>query len=100
MAKEITDGDNDISQEKGAFNAVAPLSPPEDLEADAEYVEYKGQATHRRISQADWEKAGVADQGDVEWSKEFGMRVPVGHFTSEALEVLRRDGGFSVPARD
>lgn len=100
MAKEITDGDNDISQEKGAFTAVAPLTPPEDLPSDAEYVEYKGQATNRRISQADWEQAGVADQGDVEWQKQFGMKVPVDHFTAEALEVLRRDGGFSVPARD
>lgn len=92
-------GDTDLSSDPSAFRAVAPQTPPEDLEADAQYVEYKGQATHRRISQADWEAAGVKDQGDVEWSKDTGMRVGLDHLTEEALEVLRRDGGFSVPAR-
>lgn len=101
MAVEVSKdaGDTDLSSEPSAFTAVAPLTPPEDLDADAKFVEYKGQATHRRISQADWEAAGIANQGDVEWSKETGMRVGVDHLTDEALEVLRRDGGFSVPAR-
>lgn len=92
-------GDTDLSSDPSAFKAVAPLTPPEELEADAKYVEYRGQATHRRISRADWEAAGVQDQGDVEWSKDTGMRVGVDHLTDEAMEVLRRDGGFSVPAR-
>lgn len=92
-------GDTDLSSDPSAFTAVAPLSPPEELDADAKYVEYKGQATHRRISREDWERAGIADQGDVEWSRETNMRVGLDHLTDEALEVLRRDGGFSVPAR-
>jgi hypothetical protein len=92
--------ETDLSSDPSAFTAVAPRTPPEDLDADAKYVEYKGQATHRRISEADWQAAGVADQGDVEWSRDTNMRVGVDHFTDEALEVLRRDGGFSVPARN
>ncbi len=100
MAIEVPKGagDTDISDDKGAFTAVAPRTPPEDLPSDAEYVEYKGQATHRRISEADWRQAGVLEQGDVEWSREFNMRVPVDHFTPTALRMLRADGGFSVPA--
>lgn len=101
MGIEITKepGDTEITSDPSAFRAVAPLTPPGDLEADAQYVEYRGQATHRRISQADWEAAGVKDQGDVEWSRDTNMRVGIDHLTDEALEVLRRDGGFSVPAR-
>ena len=100
MAIEVPKGpgDTDLSTDKSAFTAVAPLTPPEALEADAGYVEYKGQATHRRISQADWEQAGVLEQGDVEWSRDTLMRVPIDHFTPTALKFLRADGGFSVPA--
>lgn len=100
MAIEVPKGagDTEISSDPSAFKAVAPLAPPEDLPAEAEYVEYKGQATHRRISEADWRTAGALEQGDVEWSRDTNMRVPIDHFTPTALRLLRADGGFSVPA--
>lgn len=100
MAVEIKDGDNDISGESGAFAAVAAVDPPGDSPSDTKYVTYHGQATLRRLTKEQWEQGGILGQGYVEWTKDNEFRVPVSDLTPEALEALRKDTNFSVPARD
>jgi len=59
---------------------------------------YKGRATYRRITAEQWEKAGVEDQPEVIWNQANGFQVPVDQLNEKALEALRNDGSFSVPA--
>lgn len=87
----------DITSLPGALQAVRPPDPVEDLDGDADYVEYKGRATSRRITAEQWEKARVKDQGEVLWDASNGFKVPLADLNQAALTVLRRDGGFAIP---
>lgn len=78
--------------------SVGPDEPPADSPSGTEYVEYVGKATTRRITEAQWRSAGVKDQGDVQWSDSNNFRVQVEELTNKALQVLRNDGSFRVPA--
>lgn len=89
--------DEDISKLPGALQSVRPADPVEDLEGDAEYVEYKGKATSRRITADQWEKARVKDQGEVVWDASNEFKVPLSDLNQAALTVLRRDGAFAIP---
>lgn len=101
MAIEVNkDGDTDISSDPSAFQAVAPDTPPGDAPEDAKYVTYHGKATLRRLTVEQWRQGGIQDQGYVEWSDLNNFQVPVEDFTPEALEALRKDPSFSVPARN
>lgn len=101
MAIEVKkDGDTDISQDPSAFTAVAADTPPGDAPEDAKYVTYHGKATLRRLTEEQWRQGGVNDQGYVEWSSDNGFRVSVEDLSADALEALRKDGNFSVPARN
>lgn len=97
MGTEIKHGDNDITEEPGAFEAVKPQGEVEDLEADANYVEYKGMATVRRVTKEQWEQAGVLEQDTVEWSADNRMRVPLNDLNPTAQNFLRHDGSFAFP---
>jgi hypothetical protein len=62
-----TPTEEDITNKPGAIEAVRPDVPVEDLEESADYVEYKGKATTRRITAEQWEKVRVKDQSEVVW---------------------------------
>jgi hypothetical protein len=100
MAKQIEDGDNDVSNAPGAFEALKPTGEVPDLEADAKFVEYHGRAGRRTITAAQWEQAGIDGQSEVTWSAENNKRVRASMFTPEALDALRVDGSFAVPAAE
>lgn len=101
MAIEVnTEGDTDISRESGAFAAVRPDEVPEPLPTDAEFVEYKGKAQYRRITAEQWEAAGVEEQGETFWNSANNFKLPVDRFNPKALQALRNDGSFSVPAAE
>lgn len=101
MATEVNpEGDTDISREPGAFAAVRPDETPEPLPADAEFVVYKGKAQFRRITAEQWEAAGVKEQGETFWSKANNFSLPADRFSEKALQTLRNDGSFSVPAAE
>lgn len=52
-------------------------------------VVYIGGATTRRITAAQWEKAGVKDQETITWSKSLNRnRCKVGDLSSDALDLL------------
>lgn len=89
--------DEDITSKPGAIQAVRPDAPVEPLETDAEYVEYKGKATTRRITAEQWQQARVKEQGEVVWDKSNDFRVPLSDLNDSALAVLRRDGAFAIP---
>lgn len=101
MAIEVnSEGDTDISKEEGALGAVRPDEKPEALASDAEYVVYQGKAQRRSISAEDWANAGVESQGGVVWEKSNNFQVSVEEFSAKALQALRNDGSFSVPAAE
>ena len=89
--------EEDITNQPGALGAVRPDGPVEDLEDDADYVEYKGKATMRRITAEQWEQARVRDQSEVVWDNSNDFRVPLADLNIGALAVLRRDGSFAIP---
>jgi hypothetical protein len=99
VAVEIKDGDNDISGEAGAFEAVAADTPPGDSPEDTKVVTYHGKATQRHVTEEQWRQAGVMDQDYVEWNTGNDFSVPVDQLSEKALEALRKDTNFSVPAR-
>lgn len=98
MTEPQKDTVEDITNKSGAFDIVAPLEPVEPAPADAKYVTYKGRAATRRITAEQWEKAGVSDQQEVVWDSSNNFQVRVDKLSDEALNALRRDGSFSVPA--
>lgn len=100
MAKELSAEDPMTDSSSKSLAAVAPNVPVEDSSSDTEYVEYLGRAHERVITAADWEAAGIPEQGEVAWTGANGKRVHLVDLTEKALERLRLDGSFSVPARD
>lgn len=89
--------EEDITRLPGALAAVRPADPVEDLDADADYVEYKGNATFRRITADQWMQARVKDQSEIVWDASNEFKVPLSEFNDAALTVLRRDGAFAIP---
>lgn len=100
MAKRIEDGDTDITAEAGSMAAVAPTEPVQEAPADSKVVAYQGRATMRRITSQQWAAAGISDHAETVWDSANNYEVSTEDLTPEALEVLRRDGSFSVPARE
>jgi hypothetical protein len=78
-------------QQTGGTNTPAKAAKEEAV------VEYVGTADVRKISAADWKKAGVEDHKQVSWDADNGHKVPVSDLSKEALEVLKSDTGFKVP---
>ena len=71
------------------------LMPP-NPDATGPYITYTGMATLRQISKSDWKKAGVEDQGDVEWNAINGYRISVNDLSEKAINYcLNVDGRFS-----
>jgi hypothetical protein len=91
--------EKDITAEKGALNAVRPDSPVEPLDSDADYVEYQGKATIRRMTVEQWEQARVKDQGEVVWDATNDFRVPLSDLNEAALKALARDASFAFPQK-
>lgn len=89
--------EEDITSKPGALAAVRPAEPVEDLNPDADFVEYKGRATSRRITAAQWEQARVRDQSEIVWDASNEFKVPLADLNDAALAVLRRDGAFAIP---
>lgn len=88
----------DITGKPGALSAVRPMSAVEPLDADADYVEYKGRATERRITVDQWQQAKVPDQGEVAWTKGNQYKVSLDELNDKAVAVLKRDPSFAFPA--
>lgn len=91
--------DEDITSKPGALNAVRPNEPVQPLSADADYVEYKGKATTRRITVEQWKQAKVDDQEEVVWDKSNDFRVDLSDLNEKAQMVLARDPSFAFPAK-
>jgi hypothetical protein len=91
--------DTDITGQKGALAAVRPTGPVEPLDAEANYVQYKGRGQMRRITEAQWRQARVEDQGEIVWDKANNFKVPLSDFNDQALLALARDGSFALPDR-
>jgi len=89
--------EEDITSKPGALQAVRPRESVEELESDADYIEYKGRATERRITAEQWEMARVKDQSEVVWNAANEYRVPLSDLNSAAITALRRDGAFAIP---
>jgi hypothetical protein len=67
-----------------------------EIKKGKKYVHYTGQATVRRITRREWEKAGVGKQADVEWTVRNRHLVPVEDLTDAALQRLESEHGFRV----
>lgn len=67
-------------------------------EAPAKTVRYTGGADVRRISVADFRKAGVTDEGikAAVWDAANGKSLPASDFTESQLEVIQRNPGFTI----
>jgi hypothetical protein len=89
--------EEDISNLPGAIQAVRPVEPVEELESDADYVEYKGRATERRITADQWLQARVKDQSEIVWDASNEFKVPLDDLNEAAIAALRRDGAFAIP---
>lgn len=87
--------DEDVTT-RGGTTAVAPDNPVPTSRADV--VTYHGKATVRRISAAQWDAAGAEGQSACEWNRRNDYTLPATGFSEKALQVLRGDGSFSVPA--
>lgn len=59
-------------------------------------VKYTGHPGTRRITRAQWEAAGVSNQGTVEWNKSNGYSVPGSKLKKGALDILESSDGFKV----
>lgn len=57
-------------------------------------VYYIGQFGRREISVQDWQRAHVADQPAVSWTRANNFAVPQSAFHDIALNVLRQDSDF------
>jgi hypothetical protein len=88
-----------VFTDNSALKAVSATGPVEPLPADADYVQYKGRATMRRITVGQWQQARVEDQGEVTWDKSNGFRVPLSDLNDAALAALGRDNNFALPDR-
>lgn len=97
-SKPLVEEQSDDSEE--TLRAVGPLEPVPVAPKDAKWVTYHGQASLRTITEEQWLQGGIEGQSSVTWRKETGNRVRVDEFTEAALDVLRIDGSFSVPASD
>lgn len=62
-------------------------------------VRYVGVVTERHLTKADWEAAGVTDQGTVVWTRDTGHVLPIESFSDAALNVLRGQSEFAVVQR-
>lgn len=91
--------EEDLSNKPGIFEAVAPMQPVQPLPADADFVQYKGLAQERRMTEAQWQQARVDDQGEVVWNKANGFKVPLRDLSDKALLALARDNSFAMPDR-
>lgn len=91
--------EEDITSKGGALDAVRPAEPVEALDADADYVEYKGRGTVRRITAEQWELAKIPDQGEVVWDASNNYKVPVSDLNDKALAALLHDGSFALPEK-
>lgn len=54
-------------------------------------VRYVGTSTIRRITAADWQKAGVKDMETVEWNRANGWSVPRDKISQDALPFIESD---------
>jgi len=68
--------------------------------ASGKVVKYVGTADVRRISAADWRKADVEDQNQVEWSKDNKFTVPVADLSDNAMQIIEKDSGFVITDAD
>ena len=59
-------------------------------------VVYTGGAGTREITAAQWKGAGVEGQSKTVWNIENDYSLPIGDFSAEALEVLKRDPQIKV----
>lgn len=66
--------------------------PAGDPEAEWTEVVYRGGASLRIITKQEWEQAGIRDQDTVSWDRNHGLSRD--HFTTAAIDVLRRDANF------
>lgn len=57
------------------------------------YVEWRGDATFREVTEDQWREAGVKDQATVNWNRNTS-RVPLSDLTDEARQRLAGEPGF------
>jgi hypothetical protein len=91
--------DEEITNKPGAIEAVKPEGVVEPLDENADYVEYKGKATTRRITADQWAQARVPDQNEVVWEKSNEYKVSISDLSDKALQLLAHDGSFALPKR-
>lgn len=59
-------------------------------------VKYVGVATVRRVTEAEWQQAGVKSQPTVQWDKTNGYTVLGKHLKPDAVKCLRVEEDFVV----
>lgn len=59
-------------------------------------VWYVGEASARRISSADWARAGIPDRPSSVWDGGNGYSRPQAEFTPGQLVILDADDGFAL----
>ena len=66
---------------------------PEDADPGIYYI---GRATVRTITDGEWKGAGNDEQGPLRWDETNGYVLPLDSVNSDAMEVIKGDGGFQV----
>jgi hypothetical protein len=69
---------------------------PDKAEKNEPMVKYTGHPGVRRITRAQWEAAGVTNQGTTEWNQGNGYAVPAGKLKKGAIEILAQSEGFKL----
>lgn len=75
--------------------AAEPAITPELPKAPTS-VKYLGTSNARMIREAEFTKAGVADQGTIIWDKRNNYLVKAQHLNADALELLGQFKEFRV----
>ena len=90
-------------QAKAQDSETSPKASAQDSETSPkasadEVVEYVGgSADVVKISKADWAKADVEDQEQVEWNTKNKFKVPTAELSAAALDILSEDSRFKLP---
>jgi len=89
-----------VEETRGQTFADAMGVSPRKVDAISEDADpgiyYIGRATVRTISAGEWKGAGNDGQGPLRWDETNGYVLPLDSVNPEAMEVIKKDGGFQV----
>jgi hypothetical protein len=93
----------DEFDDDSASFVMTPPTEANDAELDdafEAFIQYTGGATIRQVTRAEWEKAGVPRQGDVQWTVQNRHLVPISELTDTAVKRLATEENFRFVTAD